>query len=989
MEPPAKRPRPGPSLLDDDEDDHDELFFQPQEVSARRDPGFKLSVKRACADQKLQATMAHIIEKYSHDFSGVGDEIDMETGEIVVNNGHLWTMRDEGDVGGDWMEEEEEEGIRLEDLTDEHSDNQDEIQDSEDDEDLIMRGEGKGKGVAESSNALVASRTSMPVSDGKLSSFFQNPYGGGPGNSHLGFGASPLAFGSSPFGFGNSPLAFGPWGLPSGFGAPPWGHQTSLIGHHAPPQRLSLMAGGGRYEFPAQEGYKSIWASGTGYEDDWALQPTPKVRTGFRKHVLKCPAKPQPEPQKLLAAPQASKTQSREEEDDDEDAILTGRPSQDKPKENEGGINGSEDEDDLMMPGSNPLVTPSRCTLPNADKASSTNEDAPLNATKNAPKTTNLRKRKRQTPEKARLKLPIKKKQVVAAKVSKVTAEDVETNQTQPKLPGKACDLSTNDRHKSGQTFYVELFRIDPRSRKDFQRIDKVFHAEIQPTPEVVQDESATEIQAEKEAETEAKNTSAEMHSQKTSNKASFERIIPNSQDTGTPLTSSAPQEQQPEEPVSSPQTNKTGQIETIYALSDDEAPIPLPRFEEPEHKGKSTEPVCTEPVAETEETATVEPTTDSTGHETTPAQPRKRGRPRKTENLSKPDDTPRPPSEKVEKVPEEPAEIPVVEEKSTPVKPRKRGRPRKSDIAPPVTDSTASDQIVVQSQTSDEIVTLEESQTNTGDQVGDSVEQEHQPSEDLDKTPRLRRELRWLRKWKASNPKAVGTVETPDAEFHDKGDNVEAPRKQPRSVRSREAIRPDEDAPRVPETAHEQSTQLEPPEPPPAAVPAPPLGDDPYEVPDELPPIVKLTPRPIPGSATPKTVRTQDLSRSRKNGGDLPSSPTKANPQTPRHTNIRTSQAPSSRRSILSLLSDDGDDDRDELSKDVGFLSQLTSSGLPMRRLWRSSALTTEVYRTPVKKRTTEPVSPGSVVKTPGGTVRTCGMDGYRCGRDFCFTCL
>ena len=126
MEPPAKRRRMSQLLLDKhhaDEDD-DELAFAPFEVEAKRDPDYKLSVERAYADQRFQATMAHIFEKYGRDFEGIGDEIDLVTGEIVVNNGHVRNMRDEGDVGdglrGDLTdgEDDEDEGILLEDLYD-------------------------------------------------------------------------------------------------------------------------------------------------------------------------------------------------------------------------------------------------------------------------------------------------------------------------------------------------------------------------------------------------------------------------------------------------------------------------------------------------------------------------------------------------------------------------------------------------------------------------------------------------------------------------------------------------------------------------------------------------------------------------------------------------------------------------------------------------------------------------------------------------------
>ncbi|KAH0351516.1 hypothetical protein KCU83_g4319, partial [Aureobasidium melanogenum] len=50
-------------------------------------------------DLKLKGTFERIFEKYARDFTGVGDEIDMETGEVVVDNGHLQYMQHERDTG--------------------------------------------------------------------------------------------------------------------------------------------------------------------------------------------------------------------------------------------------------------------------------------------------------------------------------------------------------------------------------------------------------------------------------------------------------------------------------------------------------------------------------------------------------------------------------------------------------------------------------------------------------------------------------------------------------------------------------------------------------------------------------------------------------------------------------------------------------------------------------------------------------------------------
>ena len=58
-----------------------------------------LHARRAQNDFRLKSIFESIFDKYGKDFNGIGDEIDMETGEIVVNNGHLLGMTNERDAG--------------------------------------------------------------------------------------------------------------------------------------------------------------------------------------------------------------------------------------------------------------------------------------------------------------------------------------------------------------------------------------------------------------------------------------------------------------------------------------------------------------------------------------------------------------------------------------------------------------------------------------------------------------------------------------------------------------------------------------------------------------------------------------------------------------------------------------------------------------------------------------------------------------------------
>ena len=63
------------------------------------DPDAELYEKRARNDLHLKSRFEAIFEKFGKDFSEVGDEIDMHTGKIVVNKGHIDGMAHEQDLG--------------------------------------------------------------------------------------------------------------------------------------------------------------------------------------------------------------------------------------------------------------------------------------------------------------------------------------------------------------------------------------------------------------------------------------------------------------------------------------------------------------------------------------------------------------------------------------------------------------------------------------------------------------------------------------------------------------------------------------------------------------------------------------------------------------------------------------------------------------------------------------------------------------------------
>ena len=67
---------------------------------------------------RFKSRLEAIFDKYDKDFTGVGDEIDIRTGEIVVNNGHLEDLPYEANAEGPrWDEEDEEASSSDEDMT--------------------------------------------------------------------------------------------------------------------------------------------------------------------------------------------------------------------------------------------------------------------------------------------------------------------------------------------------------------------------------------------------------------------------------------------------------------------------------------------------------------------------------------------------------------------------------------------------------------------------------------------------------------------------------------------------------------------------------------------------------------------------------------------------------------------------------------------------------------------------------------------------------
>ncbi|KAJ6442903.1 centromere protein scm3 domain-containing protein [Purpureocillium lavendulum] len=906
MEPPAKKRRQGQSPFDaQGGHDDDELFFEPHEIRAKRDPGYKLSLERAYADNRFQATMAHIFEKYSRNFEGIGDEIDMVTGDIVVNNGHLQNMRNEVDVGLPGPEDgidDEDEGILLEDLLDEdvigkdtrdYYDKEQQEDEDEDEEDRIMHGQG----LDQHSTALVpASHFRAVQPHNGFPSLLSGTFAGPPGgfDPSTSFGASPLAFGASPF-------AMDPWGLPSLFSGPAW--EPSPI---VPRQPKLLPSSGDRYDFPIQDGESSIWAPNYRYKDNEPDRTADSVHFGPPRP----PGKTKTRPMKYLLPPTTTRTE--EDDDVDEDAILTGKstageklskptetvPSYDDDPLNDTTVTTIAAKETTKRARKRALVKNSKdseqSNTRTSDKGNGDKRDVEKssNARRQASSSNTAQSAPRVEPSLEPIFEVIPESGSTPGVVTKGLTQSSQNLRKDAKCLGtEGATETTGSRHPRGNIM-VQIPFVDGRNRDEFEEINDLV-------------DEVADSQDECPSSSEQQNTETKLIAP------------PASSDGLTPQSHSAPRKQ-----VASSRTQTSRKALTrrepnsVFTLSDDELPVfvrPKPSLalsgsKQPATRASSSEPLdsgigdsattisSTELDEQDNATAASSPTVEDAISRQPTALEADTASVKKTQTHSEA-------HRKSKAAPR--SSVDKATPQTTGKESRRTHKLKEPDasVGPPRASSTQS-----RPKRSSGARTHDETET-----TGDSSATEPQPCLN---EPISRKEV---------------------TELSSVGDKP-------------------------------QATLLEP------------VASPPPKTTHKDTPKASLT-KPTPAKATPRKQH------------DTPSKP-----QTPRHTTIPTARAPSSRRSILSLLSDDddaaeADRDFDELGRAVGssgLPAPFLSSGAPSsRKIWKSSARTTEVYHTPIKRRPTDVVSPSSIIKTPGGTTRTCGLDGYRCGRDFCFTCL
>jgi hypothetical protein len=933
MEPPTKRRRLVES--DPEDSDDDELAYEPHEVVARSDPDYRLNLRRAYADHKFQATMAHIFQKYGRDFEGIGDEIDMVTGEIVVNNGHLDRMRNEGDVGvevdqdRDQEQEQddssEDEGIALGDLFGDDEDPQLDLMGE------TWDGNNERRNLQERAPHHPIATLSTNIRPGPfpddLPSIYSDSIHGFPGLDY-----APPPYGLPPMNndFGIQPLGMGPWDLPPDIAQIP-------LSAPRPPSFLNIRTG--RYEFPVQNGKSSIWARGSHNDDEEPAMPLPMLATKPQtsKPVVKCRKKishPQIEIEAeddfMSTTTDAQVSAADHDKSVRKGVVRTGKRASslvDKP------VVGSTD----VAPGAN-LELSKRPELAKRNEPNCSdrhlNRSRPDLESQAESLLTPVQPNKSQTRPKASQVDEVEGGSRSNIEKSRL-GQDTQSNglkhsslvQHQPELLDEVISWSHLDmKNRPSTKVLVELVPLDPQAREEYIRIDieddtvdsslrdttgRVNENDERPKSTIAtiipdSQSSGTAIpdsQSSGSSIPDSRSTGTVIpgtlpSSATIPDSQSSGLVIPNSQSSGTSVgsvlpvapTADASREPQPE------QTNIS--FDDVFALSDDEAPV----FFEPQRAKMNSSEII--------------PDTQSQTSSSAPLTAHLEAIPEYENNQIHEDSCVA--GETSQNDIHEITETTPAEENST--------HPINEDITP------AS---LVE-------ITTEPVDSNNDENPVVAEESSEKPEEAIKSLP--------APNYNETSNEVVASGD--DAVYVDSTDNV--------STNEHDSI--PQDSLVAPDTSRNDQTEASP-------------------TTSEIPNHQQSQP---PSSNTSKDEKL----------GEKPGKKSSA-PSTPRHAIRHSIRAPSSRRSVLSLVSDDEgdgnglDNEMDELGRSTGFLNHPSTGSSIVRKMWKSSARTTEIYRTPVKRNRTTPASPGSTVKTPGGTIRTCGVEGFRCERDFCFTCL
>lgn len=977
-EPPLKRQRlnyADPEPDSDNDQDGDELVFEPEEVDERRDPDYRLARKRVKAGNRFQQAMSSIFAKYARDFTDVGDEVDLETGEVVVDNGHLQNMRFEGDVG---IDEDEEEGILLEDLVDDSEDEGVRLGDPRDDwEDDDLETEDEER--------IMRGQEAPPPP----TAFRPNPL-------------AKLIGASGPL-----PQRTRPWNFP---------RDAQLVELSSfPRQQPRRRSASGALTGARYSGGDSVWTPDPEYKDDWT--PIPKTRVGTVGSLRKA----LPSSRLLMPAPNDGRVGNR---------LLKSSSIMAEPGNSR--FNAPLDNDDDLLQtylAAKPLSSSDQLTpAPGKVMAFGTLRGLPRVPDEDSmPKPSSRSKSTKPKPRSAR-KAPVKKRSSQPTQCNQLVVRRPAIPSFPP--PNPNCRRSSRARTQTDFLGVVSWIDVLRRNRsKRLSRSQPEILNEDQPEEPLVELSSSDQRNDYESVDDSMDEhglptppTSAASGHRTDDTEATIGRdMIPDSQETresrkSSPLAETSRQHALDQEHSDVDLVHYINRGPS-YVFSDDEAPIaftkrpPGPKNTvataeitsgslSKDREQQSKKDRLSESIAQSEPDDTEDPSVTSMlnldQQSSDEGRPKGRRRLRNVQRIAS----------ATEESSQDSAATPKVAASSPLTKtgqPRRR-RPRKSLMTP-----------------DDDYRQPQQYETATHKALATAAQE-----------TRSRRQLRPRKSLESSIAKQQATREIADSQEDAVEPEEHAPassnkaQKQPRKSRRRrsksqettiDASQPPPDAVPTDETAHVEEDQAD------ASAVDRTL---PQELPDAEAMDIDTEPPPSPAPEPPQVPLSSDrtiadsasepassalqarLEATQITKQASPSSPQKTaspKPTTPRHSALRTSKAPNSRRSILSLLSDkedneeDGESTSDELlrSDDLPRLFNSPSAARPAnglgstkKRTWKATPLTTEIYRSPVKrKRRRDDQTPGDTVKTPGGTIRTCGVDGFRCERDFCFNCL
>lgn len=989
MEPPAKRRRMSQLLLDKEnvDEDDDELALQPFEVEAKRDPDYKLSIERAYADQRFQATMAHIFDKYGRDFEGIGDEIDLVTGEIVVNNGHVRNMRDEGDVGDGLREylgeeeDDEDEGVLLEDLFDDEEQFGDEdtteqegdatvsgkqiqndIGTDDDDEDRIIQGHEAPR--ESHSTALVLGSMAANARGVSRTSLLPLPHKIPHGNLLDLEPTGQLPFVSSPLSFDRSPFATEPWSFSGQYSDPLWNQPDLFTVHQPKSQQLPIKAS--RYDFPAQSGQSSIWAPRSKFRDEENKPLQSVFAATFGKHLLAKRKKVLRHPLVLPPIKDVEDDDKREEEDEDEDedAILTGKKTKEVESFGSIPVNLAKKSKGLYV-NNQSSETGKELEEKGVEGGSSDSGYKSTQSTRKA------RKRKRRPDEDF-----VRNDALIRVAEPSRGALHVDDEILLSRVNQSHQKLSTGE-----QLDEADGLRRSGRMRKQVEFLNKI---------------SWADVLAEQRAEKEAAFSRNRCDGQLIEAEGAFEErpVLAAPEDDYVPDSAAEDEEgfeeDEEEEAEEGEEKGETrGQTnfhdglailrekETRQPDIHDEPRLPIPEA----FPRKNADFSC---LLSDDEAPTLLSKSRRSFSENTPKDvlPLREIQNIKTQTTVKAGS---PASHKTKR-------LDYSHDENTKTKEAIK------DASPIVNKSGmgSGGYLDIPSEDLSGVAPLPPSPTRFSSRITPEVSLDDKPQASYTSARKAR--SRQSAETRSSSPYARVIEDTP---------KVTTSKKQKKRQSTKLATTPivieDSSYETSDESYHVESSPIakasipvEPVLPPPSIRTTPPpevvtraFSQSPVKLSSMLPP---NSPTKSPSKRTSSTHSELPSVDEAKTSNPVASLPSLSNPpQTPRHSNRHSFKVPSSRHSILSLLSDDEDEEVDELGRNLAATPRLLSSAAQTtaQKVWKSTSRTREVYHTPVKKRPAEPISPGSIIKTPGGTLRACGVDGYRCGRDFCFTCL